>query len=427
MQRPELVLDVRVPDAPLPADLTLRGGARFAPSFQVGAAQVRADANALGSIQVRWPSSWTALAAVARTRNLHVCQSEPGRAAVALVAALGSVDAVRWLMQRPLIDLLYRLAERSGMAWQKKQLNNLRASLNAQGRDTAVLDEAEAALLDARNVVTPAGEGRALDFQAFRAVLGTELAAERWVTWAERHHVLVRGVDIGCRGCGASSWLPMASMPPPVGCPGCGRLLPEPYGPRQVRFSYWMGEPLRRVLETDSLGHLLALHWFTKLFGRRGGLVGAHPGVTFTNRAAEEEATTTIGEADALLLFTDGTLVPVEVKRTAAGVDDRAFDLMDRLSNALRAPFDVLAVSQPARQCPGLADSVPQPPGRPRLVVSDDQLLDPRPFWAVSSDPFGWEPRGEAADAGRDSDFIRALESSEPDHAWDPVLDTMLG
>ncbi|MGH3233593.1 MAG: hypothetical protein ACRDOH_10140, partial [Streptosporangiaceae bacterium] len=236
MQRPELVLDVRVPDAPLPADLTLRGGARFAPSFQVGAAQVRADANALGSIQVRWPSSWTALAAVARTRNLHVCQSEPGRAAVALVAALGSVDAVRWLMQRPLIDLLYRLAERSGMAWQKKQLNNLRASLNAQGRDTAVLDEAEAALLDARNVVTPAGEGRALDFQAFRAVLGTELAAERWVTWAERHHVLVRGVDIGCRGCGASSWLPMASMPPPVGCPGCGRLLPEPYGPRQVRF-----------------------------------------------------------------------------------------------------------------------------------------------------------------------------------------------
>lgn len=138
-----------------------------------------------------------------------------------------------------------------------------------------------------------------------------------------------------------------------------------------------MGEPLRRVLEADSLGHLLALHWLTKVFGRRGGFVGAHPGVTFTNRAAEEE--TTIGEADVLLLFTDGTLVPVEVKRTAAGVDDRTFDLMDGLSNALQAPFDILAVSQPARRCPGLADSVPQPSGRPRLVVSDDQILDPSP------------------------------------------------
>jgi hypothetical protein len=38
-----------------------------------------------------------------------------------LIRALGSVDAIRWLAHRPLITLLYRLAERSGMSWQKSQ------------------------------------------------------------------------------------------------------------------------------------------------------------------------------------------------------------------------------------------------------------------------------------------------------------------
>jgi hypothetical protein len=423
MRQPEMVLDVRVPDAPLPADLTMRG-AKYAPSFQAGAAQVPVKVNSLSSVRVQWPSSWTALAAVARTRNLHVSQSEPGQAAATLIAALGSVDAVRWLMQRPLIALLYRLAERSGMTWQRSQLNNLRARLTSQGRDTAVIDEAEAALSAAEHVVTPAGEGRALDFQHFRGVLSSEAAAARWVTWAERHHLLVRGVEIACPNCGASSWLPMASIPPPVGCPGCGRLLLEPYGPRRVKFSYRMGEPLRRVLETDSLGHVLVLHWFTKLFGPRSGLVGAHPGVNFGSRAGKNR--TTVGEADILLLFADGRLVPVEVKRTAAGVDCRTLELMDRLATALKAPFDVVAVSQPARDCPDLPDSIPQPAGRPRLVVSDDQVLNQRPLWSVGSNPFAWDPRSEADDDERDSGFIRDLEAFEPDQQWDPVRDTLL-
>ena len=424
MQRPDLVLDVRVPDAPLPADLTMRG-AKYAPSFQAGSAQVRADVNSLSSVRVQWPSSWTALAAVARTRNLHVSQSQPGRAATTLIAALGSVDAVRWLMQRPLIDLLYRLAEHSSIAWQKSQLNDLRGKLTSQSRDTAVLDEAESVLSAAEHVVTPAGEGRALDFQQFRTVLSTERAAVRWVTWAERHHLLVRGVDIICTNCGAPSWLPMASMPPPVGCPGCGRLLPEPYGPRHVQFTYRMGEPLRRALETDSLGHVLALHWFTKLFGPRSGLVGAHPGVDFISGDGKNR--TTVGEADVLLLFADGRLVPVEVKRTAAGVDPRTLELMDRLATALDAPFDVVVVCQPARDCPDLPDSVPQSADRPRLMISDDQVLNRMPLWSVGSNPFGWDPRGEADDGERDLAFIKDLEAFEPDQQWDLVRDTLLG
>jgi hypothetical protein len=423
MRPPSLVLDVRVPEAPLPADLTMRG-ARYAPSFQAGSAQVRPNANSIASVRVQWPSSWTALAAVARTRNLHVSQSEPGRAASTLIAALGSVDSVRWLMQRPLIALLHRLAERSGMAWQKNQLNDLRAKLTSQGRDAVVIDEAEVALSTPEHVVTPTGEGRALDFQQFRRVLSSEKAAARWVMWAERHHLLVRGVDIVCPNCGASSWLPVASMPPPVGCSGCGRLLPEPYGPRHVKFTYRMGEPLRRVLETDSLGHVFVLHWFTKLLDLRGGLVGAHPGVNFDS--GEGENRRRIGEADVLLLFVDGRLVPIEVKRTAAGVDESALEKMDRLAVALQAPFDVVAMSQPARDYPALPDAVRQPVDHLRLVISDDQVLDRLPLWSAGSNPFRWDPRGEADDGERDQVFIRDLEAIEPDEPWDLIRDTLL-
>jgi len=64
----------------------------------------------------------------------------------------------------------------------------------------------------------------------------------------------VRGPNLAADDCRTGSWLPLAGIPPPVPCPGCGRQIDQPYGPRELRFSYRLGEPLRRVLETDSLG-----------------------------------------------------------------------------------------------------------------------------------------------------------------------------
>lgn len=197
-----------------------------------------------------------------------------------------------------------------------------------------------------------------------------------------------------------------------------------PYGPRHVSFAYRIGEPLRRVLETDSLGHVLALHWLTQLLGDRGGLIGSHPGVEFIKGEGASQAT--LGEADVLLLFTDGSLVPVEVKRTAAGVDTKALESMDRLASALDAPYDIVAVSQPARDCPDLAASVSQPPGRPRLLVSDDQVLDPSPLWAAGANPFAWSPRTEASDAKRGAAFTAVLKESDLDERWDLVRYTLL-
>jgi hypothetical protein len=108
-------------------------------------------------------------------------------------------------------------------------------------------------------------------------------------------------------------------------------------------------------------------------------------------------------------------------------VDARTLELMDRLASALRAPYDGVVVSQPARECPDLPASLGHPDSRPRLLLSYDQILDRKPFWALSSNPFAWIPRSGADDVYRAAKFTAELEASDPDQPWDLVRDTLLG
>jgi len=420
LRRPDLVLDVYVKGHPLPADGMMRGH-RFGPRFQAGAAQIPvSELRREGTVEVHWPPSWTCLAAAAQSRRLMVTASDPGRAAASLLRSLGGVGAVHWLQHRPLIDLLYRLAERSGMSWWKQRWAHAHRRLVEAGAEPAMLESLAQSAGRDEPVVAPAGEGRDLPFGDFRKALGNEAAARRWVGWAERRHLLVRGVRVTCPHCGCPSWLPMASLPPPVACVGCGRVIREPYGPRDLKFTYRIGEPLRRVLETDSLGHILALHWLFQLFDERG-LVGAYPGVTVTDASGS-----TVGEADVLLLFTDGSLVPAEVKRNFPGTQGRTIELMDALSDALGAPYDLLAVTRPARDCAALDTVGRRLPNRPRLLLTDDQLHEGFVTWALGADPFAWNPRTAEQDADRERAFARTLAERDPDAARDFVSASLL-
>jgi hypothetical protein len=422
LRAPALVLDVTVDGYPLPADPTMRGSELYG-RFQAGAAQVKvSEMRDQQTVQVQWPSSWTSLAAVAQTRGLNISASEPGLAASTLIRALGSLDAIRLLQHRPLIALVYRMAERSGMSWWKKRWTAALRELSEAGTDPTTLDRAAALLGRDDPAVAPPGEGRAVPFQEFVAALGTEAAATHWVAWGERRHLLVRGSDVTCPDCKTQSWLPLAALPPPVPCPGCGRQIDQPYNPRALTFTYRLGEPLRRVLETDSLGHVLALHWFDQLFDR-AGLVGAHPGVTFTDPVDKGK---TIGEADVLLLFSDGSLVPVEVKRRLAGAEDRTVQLMDTLAEALDAPWDALAVTEPARDIPSLAAMERRLPDRPRLLLTDDQLHAHYVFWALGQNPFKWDPHTTELDHDRERAFTEWLSANDPDVPWDSVADPLL-
>ena len=416
-----LTLDVQVHDAPLPTDPTMRGSELWG-RFQAGAAQVAvSELRRQDTVEVIWPPSWTSLAAVAQSRGLDVRESAAGLAAASLIRSIGNVTGMRWLAHHGLVALLYRMAERSGMSWWKARWRNSQRIFREQGLHSDVIEQL-AALLDRDDpAVAPAGEGRAVGFQEFVTVLGNRPAAEHWVKWAERHHLLVRGTDIRCPACQATAWLPMAAIPPPVACAGCGREILHPYGPRDLAFSYRLGEPLRRVLETDSLGHLMALRWLVELFGDRT-LVGAHPGVEFVDPATQRIH----GEADVLLLFADGSLVPIEVKRNGAGVEEKTERSMDTVSELLAAPWDSLVVMQPARDCNSIRSVERRLPERPRLLVTTDQLFTDHVMWIMGSDPFEWDPCTDQQDDERDAALGRWLRDNDPDEPWDFVSEGLL-
>ncbi|WP_410619394.1 hypothetical protein [Amycolatopsis sp. cmx-8-4] len=416
-----LILDVKVTDSPLPRDPTMRG-TEFWARFQAGAAQVSVPwLSQRETVEVAWPSSWTCLAAVAQTRGLDVRESQAGIAAATLIRGLGEIGFIRWLAHHGLIELLYRMAELSGMAWWKRRWKETVRELRASGADPVALERAAELLGRDDPVVAPPGEGRAVSFEEFVSACGGEPAAQRWVSWAERRHLLVRGADIRCPACGASAWLPMAAVPPPIACVGCGREILQPYGPRDLRFTYRVGEPLRRVLETDSLGHVLALRWLVELFQDRG-LVGAHPGVEFVDPGTGQ----VVGEADVILLFTDGTLVPVEVKRRRAGVDQKAQNSMNKVADVLEAPWDVLVVTEPARKCEAIRVAERRLPDRPRLLLTTDQLFEDQVYSTLGVDPFAWDPLTQEQDDARDAAFADQLRERDPDQTWDYVSEGLL-
>lgn len=287
----------------------------------------------------------------------------------------------------------------------KQRWTQIRREFLATGMEESTFEQTALRLRRDDPEITPSGEGRDIDFTEFRRAFGGDRKATlNWIQWAERKHLLVRGARVQCSNCLSKQWLPMASLPPPVGCAGCGRMIAQPYDADQLKFRYRIGEPIRRVLETDSLGHIFALHWFTRLFGR-AGLVGAHPGVTFTDLANQKD----IGEADVTLLFADGEIVPIEVKRRPTGVDERTIDLMNVLADALDAPWDALAITKPARECEGIESRRRDLPSRPRFIVTNDQLLTDFVVWPMGADPFAWNPQNIDDEEGRRKAFVRAI------------------
>ena len=157
----QLVLDVRVMSAPLPADPTMRG-TTFG-RFQAGNAQIAVSTQRQQeTVRVAWPSSWTSLEAVAATKQIRLKESQPGLAARALIQALGDVHQARLLAHGDLISLLYRMAEVSGMSWWKQRWVTTHRQLQELGVENQVLEEAADSLGRDVPVVAPPGEGRAV-------------------------------------------------------------------------------------------------------------------------------------------------------------------------------------------------------------------------------------------------------------------------
>lgn len=77
--------------------------------------------------------------------------------------------------------------------------------------------------------------------------------------------------------------------------------------------------------------------------------------------------------------------------------------------------------------CPTMPASISQPTDRPRLLISEDQILDRAPFWTADTDPFAWNPRAEQEDREREAGFAAGLDTADPEQPWDVVRHTLLG
>lgn len=413
--QPQLHYSIRVEGAVVPMSKALRGDG-WGPGFGANRLHGSVPSESLrrrGSLPVEWPTPWLRLRAVALDRGLEVAASQPGHAALALLRSLGGLESARWLANRAVVELLYRLAERSGMSWWKSRWTAARHTLShlTDGEFEAMASSA------GRDVpaIAPTGEGRQLAYSAFvKALEGKERAAANWIRWAEGRKLVVRGADVRCNHCNAKFWLPFSAIRADIGCPGCGSTVDHPFPPQQMQFTYGLGEVVRRVLEVDALDHLFSARYMWAQFRDRG-LVGLHPGLEFREIGRSD----VVAEADVLLLMHDGSLIPGEVKRTAAGLTDDAIARLAATEDRLTAPWSFFAVGQPARDFVGDPHSRAFREGpRPRFVISTDQTYESSPMWSVGQNPFEWLPNSAAEDADRSRTFVDSLRDRSPDEPW---------
>lgn len=300
---------------------------------------------------------------------------------MSVLRAIGDIRGARYLCDTELIQLLYELAERSGMSWWKGRWKRVEQQLHEAGRSEQEIETL--ALEHGRDApaVAPAHEGRQLAQSKFQTCFGRTGTTSIWLDWATERGLVVKGVEVKCPHCSTVFWLPVQEMSPPHTCPGCSRTIARPFRSDVVQFKYRIGEVLRQCLDADALGHVLALYWLTEAFADRG-LVGAHPGVEF-HRDKRVAA-----EADVVLLFDDGGLVPVEVKRRATGFDKSAIDRLDAVSGELHAPFDVMCTTEPKDKCAALIPFTRELPSTPRFLLTMDQLAARHVAWTIGSNPF---------------------------------------
>lgn len=327
--------------------------------------------------------------ALARDRGLKVRRSAPGQSAEVLARRIGGLEQIYMLADIDLIRLLEDMATRRGINWAKRRLREL----TAEARGSADLERRIQVLEDAlqHQAGVPSEEDRReVVFERFRSVIGGRAATEAWLRWAEDRGVVVRGARVRCGECGAQSWRVLPELAPPVVCRGCSNAIRDPYLPDKLEFRYAITEPLLRVFEHDSLGHLLTLRWLTSLF--RSGvdkpeeIYGVHPGVIFEEALTGKE----IGEVDGIMVFADGEIVIGECKRRAAGLTDADLRKLDLIAERLAAPWTFVATLDESRECHDIWRSAGRElPSSPRFALTSEHVFS-APMWTINENSLAW-------------------------------------
>ena len=124
-----------------------------------------------------------------------------------------------------------------------------------------------------------------------------------------------------------------------------------------------------------------------------------HPGLEFLDGDAK-----VIGEADVVLLLTNGRLVLGEVKRRGAGLDAE-IDRLEKLADRLDAAWTFFGTPQYASDCPAIGKNLRRDlPNRRRVALTGEQLLTPsREIHALLGvDATAWDPLDATAREARE-------------------------
>ncbi|MBT1607961.1 hypothetical protein NY542_00175 [Curtobacterium flaccumfaciens pv. betae] len=405
--------DVSVEDAPLPLSGDYRvdplNGAFYNDSHTVWSS----PAAGLTISAVEWPSRGLIASSLASVRGIELRESAPGIAARILVDMLGDLHDVYLLCHEPLLKLLESMAARQGFNWYKERLRQ--AGVNAH--DAVAVGQS----------VDDLPEKSFHDFK--RALRNNEAATKFWLVWAERSSVVIKGFSVQCPRCGAKQWIPVGNFAPPIVCRGCTEAIEYPFGDRPViDFKYRLSEQVRRVYESDAMGHVLAARFFTSIFdfGTRSQLIGMHPGMSVSHLEVSNE----IGEADLLMLTRWGEFVPIEVKRTASGLTGAELEKLATLSSALQSPWSGVASCEyavDAELTQGTSLSVRNSDGTyARVALSYDHMLDAHPMWALGDDPFEQAPLSRDDIAAREEKFVAFLVARAKESNFDWLAYSML-
>ena len=418
--RPPLRLSVTLRGGPLPTGRTLFGDLYKGPRYLGGAYTTDGSRDELR--QAIWPHKWTLLRAVAADFGLRVEPSPSGRSAMALLSLFQDIQEVRWLAHRPLLDLLFRTAASSGMTWFKRRATELAEVAAAAQVDPEYARDEFLTAINSISVSLDLESSDLFSFSDVRQALGNIDAARVWMRWAEARRLIVRGAVIACRRCMAKTWRPLADVTESA-CPGCGRAIDHPFDTSSLPFRFRLSEPLRRAIENDSIYHVLIMRYLVDLTSREDWLVGAHPGVDIYDSADNQ-----IGEADVLLLFSDATTLPIEVKRHASAFKTGDITRLERIADKLSSVGTVLGCGDDHAAAAAQIESLAQDEPRPRRLVTSDQWLAPhaRPVIdrPVGDESYwrGGDDEGSPSDAF-DRRFTSDLISFDPLHqiSHDPI------
>lgn len=407
-----LVAHLEIQPQPLPNMPTRRWpySAPFGEGFRHGGWEEPANEDT-ELLSMQWPSGWKVLEWTVEQHGLKVRPSRPGRAAVALLKRIGSIGGFHALLTPEIVERLGQLSERKGISWFRERYRGLAKEIYTGGDEAEYIGRLEAGL-QSLNVRARDDDANELSGSAQLPPITDAAVKRRWLEWAEDAGLLMRGVRLACDICGDRYWRPLAEAIPPVACRGCGEAIPRPFPADQLQFRYRASEALAQAVSFDAMTHLLAMRWFYEFFrashGEPSELYGMYPGVELV-RDGE-----VLVEVDLLLLMADGSLIPGECKRTAAGLSADAVAKLEICRQSLQGPWSFLATADRASVCGEPWESAQRRlPDAPRFVLTAEHLFDPVVFQALGSDPFAWRADSEqdwqaraAAFAGRLPDLL---------------------